>query len=183
MIRDSFFKLLRIKDIEAITVTDICRTAQINRGTFYRYYRNPFDLLQQQREQLFKETLAFIKYRFNEGEHTILPAIFEVLKKEDAEVVKASLDRRYGGDFLEKIFASCRETARPYIISQIKWMTDEQFEYFYAFITNGVIGTISLWVSQGMNPETGELEADIMTIVRKSIEQMSQTAKLKEVKG
>lgn len=34
-----------------------------------------------------------------------------------------------------------------------------------------------------MNPETGELEADIMTIVRKSIEQMSQTAKLKEVKG
>ena len=34
-IRDSFLKLLSEKPIEKISVTEICREAEINRGTFY----------------------------------------------------------------------------------------------------------------------------------------------------
>ena len=43
-IRDSFLKLLSEKPIEKISVTEICREAEINRGTFYSHYTNPYDL-------------------------------------------------------------------------------------------------------------------------------------------
>lgn len=44
MIRIAMFELLERKSIDSITVTDICREADINRGTFYKYYRDVRDL-------------------------------------------------------------------------------------------------------------------------------------------
>ena len=38
VIKDTFLNLLESKDISNITVTEICDIADINRGTFYRYY-------------------------------------------------------------------------------------------------------------------------------------------------
>lgn len=40
MIRQAFFDLLQKKPAEKITVTDIVKTANINRGTFYAHYSN-----------------------------------------------------------------------------------------------------------------------------------------------
>ena len=45
VIREAFFKLLREKGFEKITVTDVCREANINRGTFYLHYVDKYDLL------------------------------------------------------------------------------------------------------------------------------------------
>ena len=38
-LKDTFLSLLAEKDIINITVSEICKEAGINRGTFYRYYK------------------------------------------------------------------------------------------------------------------------------------------------
>lgn len=43
-IRDGFLRLLAEKPIEKISVTEICREADINRGTFYAHYSDPYEL-------------------------------------------------------------------------------------------------------------------------------------------
>ena len=43
-IRDGFLRLLAEKPIEKISVTEICREADINRGTFYAHYSDPYVL-------------------------------------------------------------------------------------------------------------------------------------------
>lgn len=43
-IRDGFLTLLSRKPIEKISVTEICREADINRGTFYAHYSDPYQL-------------------------------------------------------------------------------------------------------------------------------------------
>ncbi|MCF0137184.1 MAG: TetR/AcrR family transcriptional regulator C-terminal domain-containing protein [Oscillospiraceae bacterium] len=43
-IRESFLDLLEQKPIEKISVTEICKRADINRGTFYSHYSDPFEL-------------------------------------------------------------------------------------------------------------------------------------------
>lgn len=40
LIRNSYLKLSKLKPVHKITVKDICDDANINRGTFYRYYRD-----------------------------------------------------------------------------------------------------------------------------------------------
>lgn len=43
-IRESFLDLLENKPLEKISVTEICKNADINRGTFYSHYSDPFEL-------------------------------------------------------------------------------------------------------------------------------------------
>ena len=46
VIKDAFVKLLRQKHIGKITVTEICKLAEINRATFYLHFHDPYDLLE-----------------------------------------------------------------------------------------------------------------------------------------
>jgi AcrR family transcriptional regulator len=44
-LRDALWSLIEWKDIKDITVSEICKEAQINRTTFYKYYSIPLDIL------------------------------------------------------------------------------------------------------------------------------------------
>jgi len=46
VIKDAFIKLLQRKHIGKITVTEICKLAEINRATFYIHYHDPYDLME-----------------------------------------------------------------------------------------------------------------------------------------
>ncbi|MCD8308496.1 MAG: TetR/AcrR family transcriptional regulator [Clostridia bacterium] len=45
MLKNSILELLKEKNLNDITVTELCSRAQINRTTFYRYYKIPADVL------------------------------------------------------------------------------------------------------------------------------------------
>ena len=45
VIRDAFLDILKEKPVSKITVKEICDQAEINRGTFYKHYRDCYDLL------------------------------------------------------------------------------------------------------------------------------------------
>ena len=44
-IKDTFLELLKQKSFTKITVTEICKNAEINRGTFYLHYYDIYDVL------------------------------------------------------------------------------------------------------------------------------------------
>ena len=60
VIRDSLIDLLQSKEIHQVTVTDICKKADINRGTFYTHYKDAFDLLQSIEDELFNIIVEYI---------------------------------------------------------------------------------------------------------------------------
>lgn len=45
VIREAFYELLREKGFDKLTVSDLCKRAQINRGTFYLHYEDKYELL------------------------------------------------------------------------------------------------------------------------------------------
>ena len=45
LIRESFLRLLKTRDVESITVSELAREAGINRSTFYRHYDSIFAVL------------------------------------------------------------------------------------------------------------------------------------------
>ena len=46
MMKTALVELLDEKELDQITVTDICTRADVNRGTFYRYYQDVMDLFE-----------------------------------------------------------------------------------------------------------------------------------------
>ncbi len=59
-IRDAFLELLERKQFEKIRVTDITEAAMVNRSTFYRHYRDKYDLADCLQEEMIEtfNTLA-----------------------------------------------------------------------------------------------------------------------------
>ncbi len=56
VIKDTLLELLREKPFPTVTVTDICRVAEINRGTLYLHYKNISEIL----DELFDDALENI---------------------------------------------------------------------------------------------------------------------------
>ena len=56
MISDTFVELLEKKPFDKITIKDIVETCGINRNTFYYYYSDIYDLL----EEIFKREMTDI---------------------------------------------------------------------------------------------------------------------------
>lgn len=57
-IKDAFLRVKRSKDYNAITITDICREAEISRGTFYAHFSNIAEVL----DALLNEALSNMNY-------------------------------------------------------------------------------------------------------------------------
>ena len=62
-IRDAVFSLLRTKPIERISVTEVCKLADINRSTFYLHYYDCMDVLEQEQEKFCDKLIALIDNR------------------------------------------------------------------------------------------------------------------------
>lgn len=59
-IREAFWRLYTAKPISKISVKDICALAGYNRGTFYRYYSDVYEVL----ESIENEILEQFSQRF-----------------------------------------------------------------------------------------------------------------------
>ena len=45
LLKESLLRLLERKELDKISITELCREAGINRATFYRHYEIPRDIL------------------------------------------------------------------------------------------------------------------------------------------
>ena len=60
LLRQALTRLMRQKDFQSITVTDVVREADINRGTFYAHYRDIYDLREKIEEEMIADFRAMI---------------------------------------------------------------------------------------------------------------------------
>ena len=74
----ALIQLLQTKDFEAITVSDISRTAGVNRGTFYLHYVDKFDMMNQLEEEILHQYPITQK----QEAYPAVVQIFEYLKEE-----------------------------------------------------------------------------------------------------
>ena len=54
-------RLLREKDFEAISVSDITKEAGVNRGTFYLHYVDKFDMMDKLIDEILQNILTLLK--------------------------------------------------------------------------------------------------------------------------
>ena len=81
-IENSFLDLLETKKFQNITVTDICKKANINRCTFYAHYDNTFVLLETLQKKLVNEFLeSFNEYNFDTDSKKMIDLLFKEIKE------------------------------------------------------------------------------------------------------
>ena len=136
-IRDGFLKLLSQKPIEKISVTEICREADINRGTFYSHYKDPYDL----RDSLVEELIEAVRVRMKELGATKRLTVGQMLAllKENQE-----LCRIFAGPYGDKeaMLKIIRSNAVAYLVQQEAALGDLS-EYVQKCIREMLIASIA----------------------------------------
>jgi len=156
-IKQALIYLLNKKHLEEITVSDITRHSQINRGTFYLHYLDKYDLI----EKLEKEILSNIQQIFDkpvekEEENPLIPdrlildALYYV--KDDLAFIKALVEENGDPKFVSTFKQLLTNTLKKYIdLHDKNQLLIEKIPNDYAeeILLSSTISILLLWIKKG----------------------------------
>lgn len=157
MLKEALIRLLDHKSIEKIKVQELCLEAQINRTTFYKYYGNQYDLMNEiQAEFLQQLDIHFANEDNPKNLENVLAYMYEQKELCIALMQTISDDR-----FIESIIGlSC-------ITNELEQGLANNYEgdrksYAMEFILRGAYSVVRRWLYSD-TPETPGFIAGIIT--------------------
>lgn len=143
---NTLLSLLKDKNINDITVLELCKTSNINRTTFYKYYKDIPDLVNKIEESLINELSKYIPDIKRNYLITYTSKIIEEISTHK-EIYTRLLGTNGDHLFLKSILS------QVYNESILEWQKllrkakKEDLENIYNFIVDGTIGTIENWIN------------------------------------
>ena len=170
LLKESLLHLMETKPINKITVTEICKGADLNRGTFYTHYLDAYDLLEQIQQELFSEVTEAVDklLKKNVPSSIIIKEIFELILK-NKNLCKVILSENGDKAFLKSIINLTREK----IISD--WMETYQYpnvrdlELLYIYTSSGIVGIVENWIQNDFKQSAAKLSAFVNQISNDSL--------------
>ena len=148
---EALLALLEQKDLEYITVKELCRQAGVNRSTFYLHYTDIYNMLEKVEDELFEEILHTIRTHpvspFNKDSFPFIEDIFAILF-DNREICAALLGPHGDIGFLHRI----EEMLSQYSLAALREAFPERMDnlkYTYAYCVAGGVGLIKDWLSHG----------------------------------
>lgn len=175
---EALIYLLEKKDVEYITIKEICTKAGVNRSTFYLHYESISDLIEETMNYINKK---FVNY-FNENSKDFI----EKIKYSPLEELKL-VERRYLNPYLnfirdnKKIFKASFlnpigmsafdkfNHLKQYILIPILErfnVPEKERNYLIAFYINGIMAIIKEWIDKDCKESIDDVENIIIKCVR-----------------
>lgn len=147
VIRESLFKLLKTKQLNQITVKELCRLADINRGTFYSHYTDLFDLVEKLEEELIRNMRALIKFE-NIGQENQLEMFVDIFShiKNNAEDYQIILLNPNSSRILDEITAEAYEHHLLALKDIQVPISKNMVDYSFALVSSGSARVIMKWI-------------------------------------
>lgn len=163
LISDALLKLLEVKNIEKITITELCETAHVNRSTFYHHYTSQYDVLteiEDEKVEDIKEMLQKIDPKKSFTVREQLEAILNYLKENRSAFLLFMNSKFILQDFSEKLF---NLTLRQEFTEEYapKELSPEQKELWRNFYQGGYYYLIYTWLESDSSATSSDV-ADLI---------------------
>jgi AcrR family transcriptional regulator len=148
------------KDFKDITVKDITERVDLNRGTFYLHYTDTYDLLEKLENETLHDFQSMIDtYVPRTDQRDLSPVLHPIAEYivENASICKSLFQNRASNDFVLKFQRMICENGSKIIKEIYPQATRQSMDYFFGFITYGLIGLIKQWFASGMKLQTHEV--------------------------
>ena len=157
-LRDALFELSETKNINQITVTELTTLADVNRATFYFYYTDLIDMLQQiQNEayQLFSDIISESTSSINtiEGFTEYAESLLNFCKDHE-NLCRFIINNDVNNQLFQQIqFLMLNNIPN----AKDKFAKNNPARYSTSFILTAITGVLIDWMNEGMEIPTGEL--------------------------
>ncbi len=165
IIRESLIDLMHKKPLAKISVTEICKTAGINRATFYAHYSDPFDLLASIENDIMADIGAGLESAFCPDVTNIqvmLKWVFEYVQI-NADICTVLLSDTSDTSFLMQVVSMLQERFVESWASA-RSVTEEDAEYLFTFAAIGSVGLLRKWLQEGMKKTPDEIAEMVMKL-------------------
>ena len=151
LLTQALTELLQKKQVNEITVKELTDLADMNRGTFYMYYRDIFDMLEKIEDELFQK-LDVIAQTHEHGDPTqqVKPILLDLFRfiEENQEMCRVLLSPNGDMNFLHRLYEAIRERSLEIWKDQMGSLDEKEFDYRYSFVIFGCAGMIRAWVNR-----------------------------------
>lgn len=161
-IKDAFISISQSKSLEEITVKYLCENAKINRGTFYKHYKDIYDLygdIEQEYYLALTSDIDFYKYDL----HEIILKLLNTIKNY-AELNPIIIQNMPNSSVPFRCILYYKDFILEKWKSKNQDLTDLQLEYLFASFIGGASQMINVWIQRKFK----ETEDEIYELLLKS---------------
>lgn len=170
LLSQGLIQLMQEKQVKDITVRELADLVDVNRGTFYLYYRDIFDMLDSLEQELFDQLNGLIAAHKGEPVLTharpILQELFHLIE-ENQDLCRVLLSQNGDMKFLERLSDMVQRDFRKEWLDISK--DEVAFDYCYAFGALGFIGLLRTWLSRGCTEKADDMAALADKMIRQGL--------------
>lgn len=157
VIRQALFDLMEEKPISKITVTDICKLADINRSTFYSYYEDVYALLTSIQNEMFEDVVFSLK------KENWFSDILKLVD-ENRDLCKVLIGPNGDSSFIRQLIYLGYDNSIRIWQDLYPKVSVEMLDYAYAYMSSGVIGILENYVCTDYKQTIEEVGALLMSL-------------------
>lgn len=157
--------LLREKQEEDITLTEIAETAGVGRMTLYRHFKEKEDILLYKLEQHYSTAKAYLSHD-NLTLRDLLEFRFKLIKEAPYTNILHKMNR------LQRVFDTFRTV---YSVDFNKVIPKDRDPYETTFIMAGIDAITYLWIETGMKESYPEMAKKTLIIIEKYSREITKT--------
>ena len=160
LLTQALTQLLQEKQVNEITVKELTDLADMNRGTFYLYYKDIFDMLEKIEDSMFAALDVIMERHEKDALATdtkpILLDLFAFIQ-ENKEMSRVLLSVNGDMNFLHRLNEVVREKCRSAWLTLRNGQDEDAFDYHYSFVVFGCAGVIRAWVNRNCSESAEEM--------------------------
>ncbi len=167
-LKDAFWKLYCVKRIDKITVKEIAATAGYNRGTFYEYFTDAYDVLDQIESSLLPNPEEFPAIGITNNLPAEPMGNFIRMYVDNSKYYIVLLGDDGDPAFINKMKNSIMPRLKQTLIDQGA-ADGFELDYTIEYTLSAMIGVLSYWFRQQDTPPTEKLLNLISEIMRDGV--------------
>ena len=163
LLTQALTQLLQEKQINEITVKELTDLADMNRGTFYLYYKDMFDMLEKIEDGMFEALDAIVSlHEHDDVSQQTKPILLDLFRfiEDNQEMCRVLLSPHGDMNFLHRLNEVVREKCLKAWPNIRKEKGEADFDYHYSFVVFGCAGIVRAWVNRNC-PESAEKMAEM----------------------
>ena len=172
----ALIELLQTKSIHEISVRELAEKADINRGTFYLHYKDPYDMMNQMEtetlETLREILMAHPAREIKDNPLVILEVLYQYIPEHTAWI-SLLLGENGNLSFVNHLNEVVRSCCIEHWMEIFAKKEAKTYNYFCSFIVSGCVALVNEWVNTGMNESPEEMAILSRDIIRNGIRVLS----------
>lgn len=158
VLTQSLLQLMQEQSIQKITVTDICKSADINRNTFYSHYSSPEDLLGIIENELFNQIMLSFDTS-NDAQTATLEICRSI--RDNQELCKIIFSENSDRKFMKRVTTLAQNKFIAEWKTMSKQHSNDLLEKTYIYTENGTTALIQNWILNGFKESPEEIASFI----------------------